>query len=91
MKSTLNRVLLGGALVAAAAGISWAGPSQDLMNSITRTRVQAGQATTNKPVNLGAKHECAGCQSRTATRNVTAGQSTVAVPITQPAAGCCKK
>ncbi len=91
MKNTLNRILLGGALVVAAAGISWAEPSPDLMNSITSTRVQADKTTTNKPVSLEAKHGCTGCQSKTATRTVTAGQSTVAAPVAMPMAGCCKK
>lgn len=80
MKNTLNRILLGSALVVAAAGISWAEPSPDLMNSITRTRVQVDKPMTNQPVNLDAKQGWTGCQSKTATRNVTAGQSSVAVP-----------
>lgn len=91
MKDTLNRILLGSALMVAAAGLSWAEPSPDLMNSINSTRAQAEKTTTNKPVSLDAKQGCTGCQSKTAPRNVTAGQSTVATPVAAPMGGCCKK
>ena len=80
MKTTLNGILLGSALLLAPAGVSWAGPSPDLMNSALSMRLEADSVVQAKPATPQAKRECAGCTDVLRTRNITAGQSTVAVP-----------
>lgn len=81
MKShRLNRIVVGTALVLTAAGISHAGPRPDLMNSIHRLRLEAqmrakADIATSQPASAGAT-----CWSWSRTRNITAGQGSVAVP-----------
>lgn len=77
MKTTLNGILLGSALLLGPAGVSWAGPSPDLMNSVLSLRLEADKVAQAKPAAPQAKRECADVLR---TRNITAGQSTVAVP-----------
>lgn len=91
MKDIFNKILLGSALAMVAVSVNWAEPSLDLMNAINNTRLRAEKTTANTSASLNAKHGCAGCQSRTGTQSVTAGQCTVAVPVTVPMPGCCKK
>ncbi len=80
MKTTLNGILLGSVLLLAPAGVSWAGPSPDLMNSISSTRLEAAKASETSVVKSNAKRDSAKCSAWSQTRNITAGQSTVAVP-----------
>ncbi len=80
MKTTLKGVLLGSALLLAPAGVSWAGPSPDLMNSISTTRLEAAKASDASAIKSNAKRDCAKCSPWSHTRNITAGQSSVAVP-----------
>ena len=80
MKTTLNGILLGSALLLAPAGVSWAGPSPDLMNSVLSVRLEADKVAQAKPAAAQATLKCAGYTDVLRTRNITAGQSTVAVP-----------
>ncbi len=80
MKATLNGILLGSALLLAPFGVSWAGPSPDLMNSISSIRLEAPKASEASAIKSNAKSDCAKRSSWSHTRNITAGQSTVAVP-----------
>lgn len=79
MKTKLSGILLGSGLLLATAAGSWAEPSPDLMNSLSALRLEAAKAAQVKPATLQAKTECAKCVW-SSTRNITAGQSTVAVP-----------
>ena len=79
MKTTLNGILLGSALLLAQVGVSWAGPSPDLMNSVLSLRLEADKVAQAKPA-AQATLKCAGYTDVLRTRNITAGQSTVAVP-----------
>jgi len=80
MKAMLN-FLVGGVLVFAAAGVTWAEPSSDVMNSITAVRLQAARVVGTKQPAM-PKDEGVCCRAAPGTRNITAGQSTVAVPVT---------
>jgi hypothetical protein len=76
----LNSIALGVALLLAGVGTSRAEPSPDLMNSIHRLRVEAqknarADAAAFKPGSASVAY-----WSWTHTRQITAGQSTVAVP-----------
>jgi len=80
-KSTrFNRILLGSALMLATGGMSQAEPSPELMNSISRMRLEAQKrdraaVATFNPVSPFRTH-----WNWSDTRNITAGQSSVAVP-----------
>ncbi|ODU23872.1 MAG: hypothetical protein ABS95_02875 [Verrucomicrobia bacterium SCN 57-15] len=80
MKTKLSATILASALLIASAGAGWAEPSPDLMNSISRTRSEAAKASASKPIKSKAKHDYAKSSPWAHTRNITAGQSTVAVP-----------
>lgn len=80
MKTKLNGILLGSALLLAPIGVSWAGPSPDLMNSISSIRLKAAKGPEASAVKSNAKRGCAKYSPWSHTRNITAGQSTVAVP-----------
>lgn len=80
MKTKLKGVLLGSALLLAPAGVSWAGPSPDLLNSISSTRLEAAKASEASAIKSNAKRDRAKCSPWSHTRNITAGQGTVAVP-----------
>jgi hypothetical protein len=80
MKIKCNGIILGSALLLASAGMSWAEPSPDLMNSIASTRLEAAKASEASVVKSNAKPDRAKCSPWAHTRNITAGQSTVAVP-----------
>lgn len=73
----LNNIVLGVALLLAGVGTSRAEPSPDLMNSIHRLRVEAQKnaRVAFKPASASVAY-----WSWTHTRQITAGQSTVAVP-----------
>ena len=76
----INTMVLGTALILTGGAISQAGPSPDLMNSIHWLRLEAqkranADAARFKPDSIGIT-----CWSRSRTRNITAGQSSVAVP-----------
>lgn len=80
MKTKLNAAILGSALLLASAGVSWAEPSPDLMNSVTRIRLEAAKASKGNAIKSNAKRDYAESSPWSHTRNITAGQSTVAVP-----------
>lgn len=80
MKTKLNGILLGSALLLAPVGVSWAGPSPDLMNSVSSLRLEAAKVAQARPAAAQVTLKCAGCADVLRTRNITAGQSTVAVP-----------
>lgn len=80
MKTKLNGVLLGSALLLVPAGVSWAEPSPDLMNSVMNTLSQAAKKSHQQFVSTSQKTEPAKHSVWAHTWNFTAGQSTVAIP-----------
>lgn len=80
MKTKSSAIILGSALLLASAGVSWAEPSPDLMNSVARTRLEAAKASDTSASKSNAKRNHAKCSPWAHTRNITAGQSTVAIP-----------
>jgi hypothetical protein len=80
MNTKTNGILLGSTMLLATVAGSWAGASPDIMNSITAARLEATKASEAKAVKPHATHGCAQCSIWSHTRNITAGQSTVAVP-----------
>ena len=76
----INTTVLGTALILTAGAISQAGPSPDLMNSIHGLRLEAERhakacAATSRSAAAGVTY-----WSWSRTQNITAGQSSVAVP-----------
>jgi len=69
-----NLVIL--AALLSATIVSWAGPSPDLMNS---AKAQLAEAQARRIPNCFSKAECGNPWVRT--RTITAGQSTIAVPV----------
>ena len=78
MKPIARYVSLGSVLLLVSSSPIWAEPSPDLMNSIAVIRAESAKTNSVEPE---SKLEHAGCLVRLETRNVTAGQCTVAVPM----------
>ena len=77
---TKTRMIVGAALVLASAVIGQAGPSPDLMNSAMRLRLEAQRNSKSDADNPGSACGRTACWSWSHTRQITAGQSSVAVP-----------
>jgi len=76
----LKSVVLGTALALTATGISRAGPSPDLMNSIHWLRMEAQKRAIADAATPKQAFPCTTYWSWSRTRSITAGQSTVSFP-----------
>ena len=80
MKTKLSGLILGSTLLLVSVVVSRAEPNPDLMNSISNTRLEAAKTSKASAIKSSAKHDFAKGSPWSHTRNITAGQSTVAVP-----------
>ena len=78
----LNGIVVGSALMLVLTMKGQAGPHPDLMNSISRIRSDAEKSTKTERGELKTSHCPVVNTSWLHTRNITAGQSVVAVPDT---------
>ena len=85
-----NGLFFGSVLVLASIGIVQAEPSPGLMNSITTMRLEA-QKTSRTTLGKANSERSVQCLAWSSTRNVTAGQSTIAVPEFAPLCGSREK
>ncbi len=88
MKTTskhLNGMAVVSTLMLAVAITGQAGPAPDLMNSLWRIRLDAEKSTKAQGSEMKTSHGAIVSWSWLQTRNITAGQSTVAVPDTSHA------